>query len=146
VPPPKPAWLRYLPFAAIPVVLLALFAIPQVRCSLFGMSCPAPVPTPAEDALTKALACAAEREISTPCDVRSCFSTYLAATKDVAPNATAVMNSADQACRAQRAAAEAAQKSAADRARLAEESQALQKARQCAATTTDCNIKTCYDG
>jgi len=132
VPPSKPTWLRFLPLAAIPVVLIALLAVPQLRCSLFGMSCPAPPP---KDLLTPAMACAAER---TPCDVKACFDSYLAATapRDVAPKALAVIDRADQACR----------KDAQDRAAQAAEADALQRTRQCAASAGVCRAASCYGG
>ncbi|HJZ22179.1 MAG TPA: hypothetical protein VJ226_14545, partial [Bradyrhizobium sp.] len=96
VPPSKSTWLRFLPLAAVPAVLIALLAVPQLRCSLFGMSCPLP-----KDLLTPAMACAAEREVSSPCDVKACFDSYLAATapRDVALKASTVIDGADQACR-----------------------------------------------
>jgi hypothetical protein len=141
VPPPKPPtnWLKTLPFAAIPLILIALFAVPQLRCSLFGMSCPVPTPvqtptpSPSEDALTRAMACAAERERSNPCDVKACFSTYLAATppRDVAPKATTVMNTAEDDCRIQRT--------------TTAEYDVLQKARECARRAAACGAKGCYD-
>jgi hypothetical protein len=144
-PSPSPApptnWLKYLPLAAIPVVLIALFAVPQLRCSLFGMSCPAP----AKDLLAPAMACATERERPRPCEVKACFDTYLADTapRDVAPQATAVIDSANQACRTLQA---AAAKEAKDRADRAAESDTLQRARQCASGANACSAKSCYDG
>jgi hypothetical protein len=133
VPPSKSTWLRFLPLAAIPVVLIALLAVPQLRCSLFGMSCPVP-----KDLLTPAMACAAEREVSNPCDVKACFDSYLAATapRDVALKASTVIDSADQACR----------KDAQDRAIKAAEADALQSARQCVGGAGVCRAASCYGG
>jgi hypothetical protein len=133
VPPSKSTWLRFLPLAAIPVVLIALLAVPQLRCGLFGVSCPAP-----KDLLTPAMACAAEREVSSPCDIKACFDSYLAATapRDVALKASTVIEHADQACR----------KDAQDRAIKAAEADALQSARQCVGGAGVCRAASCYGG
>jgi hypothetical protein len=131
VPPSRPAWLKFLPLAAIPVLLLAAFAFPQVRCKLLGTSCP--------DLLTPAMVCAAERDgAAKPCEVKACFDSYLASTapKDVAPKASTVMDHADQACR----------REAQDRAARAAETEALQSTRQCAASVNPCNAASCYNG
>jgi hypothetical protein len=121
-PTPPTNWLKYLALAAIPVVLIALFAVPQVRCGLFGMSCPAPVPTPtptpirtatptptassptpnpSEEALTRALSCASAVEASRkPCDVAGCFRTYLNITPpgSISARANDVMSRNADAC------------------------------------------------
>jgi hypothetical protein len=133
VAPSKPTWPRFLPLAVIPLVLIALLAVPQLRCSLFGMSCPPP-----KDLLTPAMACAAERQASSPCDVKACFDSYLAETApgQVAPKASTVIDRAQQACR----------KEAEERASRAAETDALQNARQCGASTNVCRAGTCYDG
>jgi hypothetical protein len=36
----------FVPIAAVPVVLIALFAMPMIRCGILGVSCPAPIPAP----------------------------------------------------------------------------------------------------
>jgi hypothetical protein len=126
-------WPELLALAAIAVVLVA---IPQVRCGLFGMSCPVPEPAKVqnEDRLNRAMTCAAEREGPAPCGIEACFVgvNFSDTTKDVAAKVRTVLARAAQNCQARREAAlriaaqrEAAQREAAQRE--AAQKQAAQK-------------------
>jgi hypothetical protein len=139
LPAPEPtnrAWVKYV-LGAIAIVAIGLFAVPKVRCDLFGISCPAPTPirAPNDDVLNRAMACAADRERTDPCGVKACFDTYLAETapRDVASRANAVMDSAAKACKEAHAT-------------RGTEADALKQARECAATSGNaCTAKSCYD-
>jgi hypothetical protein len=146
-PPPKPVWLKALPLVLVAVVALAIASIPKVRCQLFGISCavPDPIRVPDDDALRLANACATPKLEAAPCEVRACFSAYLAKTAPdkVASSARSTLDEADGLCLQNRR-RDDAENSA--RLRKAAEEKALQSARQCAAGASDCIVKNCYAG
>lgn len=146
-PPPTPLWLKLLPVVLIAAVALTVVSIPQLRCKLFGISCPAPEPVRdlSAEALAQAMACAAPKRVTAPCEVRGCFADYLAQTTPdkVAASAKSTLDEADGLCLANRRRDDAEN---AARLRKVAEERALQSARQCAAGASDCIVKNCYAG
>jgi len=137
--PPRPMWQKLLPLILIVAAALAALSVPQVRCKLFSVSCPVldqvPTPTPVDDTLRQATACAAAKRATAPCEVRACFAEYLAKTpaNKVAASATTILDDAAAACR--------------EASKEAEEKAALNSALQCAIGVTNaCIVKNCYSG